>query len=297
MRPIDLSKLRPFYMVAREGSMTKAAAKLNVSQPSLSVLIGDLEYNLKTQLFERLPAGVRLTAHGEELYAFAETILQQTDSFEKKFHEKEDEISGDLKIVTTPFTGTNWLVPALKDFLKKHPAIKIKILLRSENFSPSDGDVVISALIPHQPHLIQKPLFSVNIRLFASSEYLRIFGIPQRVEDLNQHRLITYKGNYYTAYGSTNWVLNVGIKAGQAPRTSYFEIDSLQGMFISAQMGYGIAELPDLFITPECGLIEIIPTLVGPTVDLYYIFPENRRNSKKIDKLFQYLLKRGRPKY
>ncbi len=291
MRPIDLSKLRPFYMVAREGSMTKAAAKLNVSQPSLSILIGDLEYNLKTQLFERLPAGVRLTAQGEQLYAFAETILQQADSFEKKFHEKEEEINGDLKIVTTPFTGTHWLVPALQKFLAKYPHVNIKILLRSEAINVAEADIAICSLIPHQPHLIQIPLLKGQIKLFASPTYLKKFGVPQTTEDLDYHRLITYKGDYYTAYGSTNWVLNVGVKGGQALRKSYFEIESLQGMLISAQYGYGITELPDILITPETGLIEVLPYLKGPILEVYYIFPEKRQNSKKINLLLKYLLK------
>lgn len=294
MRPLDLSKLRGFYMIAREGNMTRAAEKLNVSQPSLSQLIDALEHNMKTKLFERFPRGMRLTAQGEQLYAYATQVMELTDSFEKYFYEKEDEIEGEIKILTTPFMGSDWLIPILNGFLDKYPKLTVKILLRNDNIDPSEADVVISTLIPHQPHLIQKHLFSPQIKLFASQAYLKKFGTPQTAEDLNHHRLITYRGNYYTAYGSTNWILNVGIQAGQASRKSYLEIDSLTGMLNSAMHGYGIVELPNISVVINSGLKEVLPETIGPVIDLYYIFPEKRKNSKKINLLFKYLAKKGK---
>ncbi|WP_075261569.1 LysR family transcriptional regulator [Candidatus Odyssella acanthamoebae] len=294
MRPIDLSKLRPFYMVAREGSMTKAAAKLNVSQPSLSVLISDLEYNLKTQLFKRFPAGMRLTAQGERLYAFAEKMLQQADNFERVFYEKEGEAEGEIKIITTPFVGSEWLVPSLDDFLNKYPDIRTKIFLTTDNININEGDVAICTFIPHQPHLIQKPLFNARIRLFASPSYLKKYGTPHTPEDLDDHHLITYKDNYYTSHGSTNWVLNLGIKKGSGPRHPYFEINSLHGMFNAALKGYGIVELPDYPIITESKLVEVLPDIQGEFIPLYYSFLENRRFSKKISLLFNYLAKKSK---
>lgn len=293
MRPLDLSKLRGFYMIAREGNMTRAAEKLNVSQPSLSESIAALEHNLKTKLFERFPRGMRLTAQGEQLYAYASQVMELTDSFEKFFHEKEDEIEGELKIITTPFVGSDWLVPHLKGFLAKHPKISVKVLLRSDNIELSEGDVAICLSRPHQPHLIQTPLFTTYIRLFASKEYLKEFGLPQTVADLDHHRLITYKGNYSSSYGSTNWVLNVGRQEFSLPRKSYFEIDSLHGMINAALQGFGIVELPDHSPILRSGLIEVLPDIQGEKIDMYFIFPEMRKTSKKINLLLKYLANKG----
>lgn len=291
---MDLELLKRFYIVADEGNVGRAAKKIHIAQSALTRSISDFEYQLKTQLFDRVPKGMRLTTQGERLFAFAKQILEQTDSFEKAFHEKEDEISGELKIVTTPFVGTDWLVPNLKGFLEKYPDIKVRILLRSENIDPSEGDVTICPFIPHQPHLVQEHLLTTQVQLFSSLPYLKKFGTPQKPEDLDHHRLITYKGNYYTAYGSTNWVLNLGAKREQPPRQSYFEIDSLSGMLNSALQGYGIVELPDLFVSSGTGLIEVMPEVKGPTIELYYIFPEKRKDSKKINKLFKYIAKKGK---
>ena len=55
-----------------------------------------------------------------------------------------------------------------------------------------------------------------------------------------------------------------------------------------------IVELPDLFILEGMDLKEVMPEVTGPVIDLYYIFPANRKNSKKINALFKYLAKKGK---
>lgn len=290
MRPIDLSKLRLFYEIAREGSMTRAAEKLNTVQPALSRSLLMLEDRMKTKLFDRTPGGMRLTPQGERLYIHAKKILEEHDAFERQFYEKEGEIEGEIKIITTPFVGAEWLVPTLTGFLDKHPKINIKILLRSEYINFSEGDVAILTQLPQQSNLVQKILFAARVRLFASPKYLQKFGTPQNVEDLEHHQLITYRGNYYSSYGSTDWLLSL-VKTS---KKSYFEIDSLAGMLSSALQGFGIVELPDYSVVLNSGLIEILPDIKGPETGIYYIFDKERQKSKKINILFDYLIQKGR---
>ena len=294
MRPIDLSKLRLFYEIAREGNLTRAAEKLNISQPALSRILIIFEDRLKTKLFERLPNGMRLTPDGERLYNHAKIILEAHDSFERQFYDKEGEIAGEIKIVTTPFVGSEWLVPHLQGFLDKYPKVKIKVLLRSEDLDLIEGDVAICLYRPPQPYFIQEHLFTTNIRLFASPSYLKKFSKPDKPEDLDHHRLITYRGNYYSSYGSTNWVLNVGRQNSTLPRESYFEIDSLYGMFNGALQGMGITELPDYPNILNSGLVDIFPNLSGPETSMYYVFSERKKSSKKIKLLLKYLQAKGK---
>jgi DNA-binding transcriptional LysR family regulator len=280
-------------MVAREGNITKAARKLNVTQPSLSELISDLEYNLKVQLFERLPRGVRLTPQGERLYLYAKKVVEEHEAFEESFYEKEDNIRGELKIITYPFVGAEWLIPSLNKFIRNYPAVDIKIRLEPENINPAEADITLATYIPHQPHLIQKPLFSARTHLFASKDYLKKYGIPQIPEDLNNHRLITYRGNYYSTDRSINLILHTGLKANEPLRKSKLEIDSLNGMMNAALQGYGIVELPNYQVVLNSGLEIVLPNIYGEDIMLYYIFLANRKNSKKLNKVYEYFLKSG----
>ncbi|WP_032112857.1 LysR family transcriptional regulator [Candidatus Paracaedibacter symbiosus] len=294
MRPLDLSKLRLFYEIARQRNMTRAAEKLNVSQPALSQALADLEYNLKSKLFHRLSRGMSLTVQGERLFVFAENIMQQTESFEKSFHEKGEEIAGEIKIATLPFLGSGWLIPHLAEFLEKYPKINPKIFRRSENIDFTKTDIAILPLIPHQPDLIQHHLFTVQGQLFASPAYLEEFGRPQTLEELDHHQLITYGENYSSPYGSPNWLISLGRTSIDQFRKSYFEINSIHGMWRSAQEGLGIAELPNYSTILDSGLEKVLPDTVGLETSIYYIFPKGREKSKKINLLLEYLSTKGK---
>lgn len=296
MRPIDLSKLRVFYVVAREENMTRAAEKLGMSQPGVSQLISDLEHNLKTKLFDRLSRGTRLTPQGERLYDHAKKMMEEHEAFEKVFYEKDDDIEGELKIVTTPYLGSEWLIFKVKKFLQDYPKLRVRIVVREDkDVYIEEGDVAIATPIHHQPHLIQKRLFTVHLHLIASSGYLKKHGVPTKAGDLDSHQLLTYGGTGYNPYGRSNWILNLGKSDHEASRESYFEINSLQGLINATLEGHGIAEVPDFpGILSKPDFLEIHleghkPKLV---FDVNYIFHEKRQNSKKIKLLFKYLTRK-----
>ena len=81
---MDWDKLKSFYEIAISRSISKASAKLNISQSALSRQIQDLEYDLKTPLFIRHQKGVRLTEQGENLFNTVNQINFSISDFEKK---------------------------------------------------------------------------------------------------------------------------------------------------------------------------------------------------------------------
>lgn len=292
---MDLELLKRFYLTAQEGSIGKGAEKINIAQSALTRSIHLFEHQLKTKLFERVPSkGVQLTPQGERLFLFAKQILEETDSFERVFHEKEDEVEGEIRILTTPYVGVHWLIPHMTDFLKKYPKVTLKIVLNNDEEIQNlgDTDLGICFSISQQVGVIQELLFPLAVRLFASPAYLEEFGTPEKPEDLDHHRLIVYKEDYYAPHG--NWILNIGRRAGAAPRKSYIQADNLEGMVQCALQGMGIIEAPNLSSITRAGLIEIMPEIMGPQVPYYFIFPENRKTSKKINLLFDYLIKKGK---
>jgi len=109
---IDLNTLIQFYVVAEEKSFTKAARRLNTSQPSLSNKINDFEDRIKKRLFDRSHAGVSLTAQGEILFEYAKKIYNLNNVFSKSFLEDHTKIEGEISIVAFPYIGNTWLIPA-----------------------------------------------------------------------------------------------------------------------------------------------------------------------------------------
>ena len=102
---MDWDKLKSFYEIAISRSISKASAKLNISQSALSRQIQDLEYDLKTPLFIRHQKGVRLTEQGENLFNTVNQINFSISDFEKKLLDKKTKPVGKLTTRSLPEIG------------------------------------------------------------------------------------------------------------------------------------------------------------------------------------------------
>ncbi|MBL0941129.1 MAG: LysR family transcriptional regulator [Alphaproteobacteria bacterium] len=286
---MDWDKLKLFYHVARIGSFTKAATILDLSQPALSRSIGILAKTLNTKLFHRKPRGIELTRQGEVLYRFAHKMFLEAEEMTRFLHGGDTEPRGLLKVLTTHSIAYSWLINYIPGFSEKYPDIQLTIFGDDERTNLYEADVMIRPYIPHQPDLVQKPLTSFRIGLFASRDYLEKYGTPKTPQDLDHHRLISFGGDTLHPYGNVNWILRLGIQS-ENPRQPFLQINSSQGLLKAAKLGLGIVELgtkhPEL---EGVDLVEVLPDCEGPLVEIFYIYPEHLKTSKRVTALADYL--------
>jgi DNA-binding transcriptional LysR family regulator len=291
---MEWDKLRIFYEVAKSGSMTQASKIINISQPALSRTIQMLEHQLKTSLFNRESRGVSLTKHGELLYSHAEKMYLEADAARKiikESHCEENEVEGLIEILTNHALAYSWLTHYIPGYLNEFPKMRCRIHCNDAEVSFDKTDAVICPYIAHKPELVQIYLYTFQIKLFASIDYLKEFGIPNTPEDLDNHRLIVAHSGPYL-YGNSNsmWVLQLGRKEGHI-REPYIEINSSHGMLNLARKGLGIVALgknhPEL--EGVTNLVEILPNVESPKIDVYYVYPKQLSNSKKVTSFGNYL--------
>jgi DNA-binding transcriptional LysR family regulator len=292
---LDWDKLKLFYQVATAGSITTAAERLNISQPALSRSILNLEARLKTKLFERHKRGISLTRHGEILYRGAHKMFLESRQMEQALQEGGNEVQGNLNVITTPAIASTWLMKHIPGFLAKYPDVRIKVFGQLENSDITDGDVVIMTYLPLQPNLIQKYITTFYMRLYASQAYLDKFGTPTCVEDLDNHRLISFNSGNLNPLANMNWILNVGHKGG-GMREPYLEFNSAACILKAAKLGLGIVELAKGYSALEgVPLVEVLPDQKGPAVDLFYIYPEHKKKVRKITAFLEHLTGKSEP--
>jgi DNA-binding transcriptional LysR family regulator len=283
---MDWNKLRLFYFVAKEKSITKAAQELNVSQSALSRSILLLEHQMKISLFERTPKGVFLTLHGESLYKTINNIFVEIEGIKNQI--KEDHIipQGELKIATTPGIGGSWLIQYLHGFLSLYPEMRLTIRGNLEKVDLTKADAIIRTYMSHQTDLIQRQISTFHMKLYASEKYLTEFGTPQAVEDLAKHQLITLDNNI--DYEDRTWIIDLNIKKNILKKP-YLQVNSPEGLLNAAKWGLGIVELAKEYPALEnSGLIEVLPRIEKP-VEVFYIYPSKLENSKRITALADYL--------
>jgi DNA-binding transcriptional LysR family regulator len=120
-RRLRLRDLFVFFTVVKTGSMTKAAAQLNVSTPSVSEIIADLEHALGVRLFDRSPQGVRPTPYGETLLKFGEAAFDELRQGVRAIEFLADPTAGELKIGCPDSITSTILPPIIEHFSRQHP--------------------------------------------------------------------------------------------------------------------------------------------------------------------------------
>lgn len=288
---MDWNKLRTFYHVASVGSFSKAAESLNITQSALSRQVLDLEYNLKKTLFFRRPRGLEMTKEGEILYETARKVFAEIEAGETSLYEEETIPKGLLKFCTTPEIATHWLSSYLPGFLELYPNIRVAVISSSQptDYLLSKADISLITRKTSSPDFIQKSMIKVKLKLYASPEYIAKHGTPKDLKDLDNHQLLSYGDYINNPYENINWLLSAGAKVGET-REPYLQINSMQGLQLMAEAGFGIISLsPQNPSLKKSNLVLILPKIDGPEIETFLVYPMQLKNSKRVQAFRDYI--------
>lgn len=115
-------------VLAEEQNMRKAAERLFLSQPALSLRLQTIEKEWQTKLFLRSQKGLTPTPEGELVIEYAVSMLQQKEEVYEAIQSLTSKVHGTLKIACASIVGHNWLPKVLKDFVQTYPEAKISLL-------------------------------------------------------------------------------------------------------------------------------------------------------------------------
>ncbi len=124
---MDLTQLRAFITVAREGNLTRAAERLHVTQPAVSLQLKSLQQTLVVQLFTRTPAGLTLTADGAKLLPLAEKVVAGSQELVQAAHSLHSTLSGKLAIGTILDPEFTRLGAFLKMLVEGYPQVSTEL--------------------------------------------------------------------------------------------------------------------------------------------------------------------------
>jgi DNA-binding transcriptional LysR family regulator len=289
---MDWDKLRVFHAVAEAGSFTHAGDTLNLSQSAVSRQISALEEALQVPLFHRHARGLILTEQGESLNRTVREVFAKLAMTEALLTESKEKPAGRLKITTTVGFGASWLAPRLHAFLDAYPDVSVALLLDDGDLDLAmrEADVAIRMHPPKQPDLVQRHLFAMQWNVVAARGYLDKHGTPATAEALDDHRIILF-GDYHPPVADMNWLAEAGRKVG-SPRRPLLEVNSLAAMMSAIQSGLGIGAVPDYMVREAEGLVRVLPDIKAPKVDVFFVYPEELRNSKRVAVFRDFLLAR-----
>jgi DNA-binding transcriptional LysR family regulator len=292
---LDWDKLRIFHTAAESGSFTHAAEKLGMSQSAVSRQISALEEDLRLKLFIRHARGLVLTEVGEQLFRTAHRMHWELQQVETQMSESQDEPTGPLLVTTTVGFGSTWLASRINEFLMLYPAIQIEIKLNDAemDLAMREADVAIRLHRPNQSEMIQRKLFSVHNHFYASKDYIAKHGQPRSIEDLDNHRIISFGEPVPSYLGDINFLERLG-RPDNSPRRASLKVNAIYGMMQASRAGIGIAMLPDYVAENEPLLEKVLMEIPIPEYETYFVYPPALKNSKRVGVFRDFLVGKAR---
>jgi DNA-binding transcriptional LysR family regulator len=191
-----LKQLRAFCNAAQTHSVSEAAERLFLSQPTVSLQIQALERELETMLFERRGPKIKLTPEGEILYKLAQPLVQGIDGLHEAFIAQCGSLeSGELNIAAGESTILYLLPDLMKKFASKYPKIRLKL----HNVTGRDGmallradqvDFAVGSMLDVPEDIIYEPVASYETVLITPLDHPLADRKSVTLDDISPHGLI-----------------------------------------------------------------------------------------------------------
>lgn len=266
----DWDDFRIFLEVIRYGSFNKAAAKLKMTQPTVSRRLTRLEQAVGSRLFDRDRRGPRLTLEGQRVYhEVSSAQLALTRAVAQSGHIRPP-LVGDCKVLMSEALATYWVTRFIALFFNRHPNVELKLFgtneITAERRDACDMHVHYYEPADHERGALR--LGMLHFIPFASREYLQRYGTPHSVDDLRNHRLLDQALHLSDVSNWVHWM-----RQKPVTRTSFFT--NLSGSLAEAvRSGAGIAMMPtygaaldEQFIPLEIGVRYQTPLSLSVTRD------------------------------
>ncbi|MCV6626893.1 MAG: LysR substrate-binding domain-containing protein [Cellvibrionaceae bacterium] len=236
-----------FDAVAQELSVTRAAARLNMTQSAVSRQLSGLEQGLGVQLFRREKQRLYLSEKGQGYWEEVRELLRRLHSAGQRAQGK---VSGRIRLGLEPALASRWLVPRLGAFKQRHPELDIQLQTELDKlYHQSDSyDIAILYGLGDWRDLEATPLMEDSLLAVCAPALLQQFGPIEARADALRYPLL-----HHTAQPSSSgaWLRAAGLKDAQIEALPGSRLESFSLIAQVASQGLGLAILPDYFVAAE----------------------------------------------
>ena len=296
---LDLNEMRVFAAVAARRSFVGAARALRMPKATVSRKVQALEERLGARLLQRTTRRVSLTEVGAVFYERCARIEEEIAEAERAVDKLGARPRGTLR-VTAPYTlAREALLPAVPEFLRRYPEIRLWLTLKNE---PEDlvgrgVDVALSPWPLSDSSHAARLLGTAHSGLFASPAYLRRRGAPRSPADLPGHDVLLYSGG--PGASRFEWTLRQGARSVVVPLAPVLVCNDATPLEAAAAAGAGILLATPLALSDRVrskALVPVLPSWSGPDVEVRALFPTRTGMLPKVRVFVDFLVERVAPR-
>lgn len=285
---ISFEDMQTFVEVADGGGITVAARRLGLPKSIVSRRLVRLESELGVQLLARTTRGASLTEAGVSFREHAARMCLEMDIAREEML-PTGELRGRLRVAAPSSFAPGHFAPALAELARQHPLLQLHahysdryVDLVAEGF---DCGIRVGYL--QDSSLTARKIGAFAAGLFASPEYLRIHGVPQKPSDLLEHQAILQ--------GTESWKVSDGTKTVVVNGQGRFKADSASGIAEGTAAGLGVAALPVVIAQSYLDARTLVPVLSEyslPEIGVYIVRPPGSHVSRKVRVLIEFFVER-----
>jgi DNA-binding transcriptional LysR family regulator len=289
---MDLDALRIFVKVAELASFTRAAEQLGLPKARVSTTVQQLEARLGPRLLHRTTRTVRLTQDGEQFLERSKELLADAEELQSMFDQAPSALRGRLRVDMPTGMARHVVIPRLPEFFAAHPQLEVELstIDRQVDLVHEGFDCVLRVGPLQDSGLVARPLGTLALINCASPAYLRAYGTPLTLEDLDRHRLIRYSP---TLGGATQgWEYHDGERYRSRKMSGFVTVNSTDAYEAACLAGLGLIQAPALGmgeLMTQGLLVEVMPEWTGEPMPVSLLYPNRRNLSKRVQVMMTWL--------
>jgi len=279
----DWDLYRAFLAAAEEGSLSGAARRLGLSQPTLGRQIAALEAALGVALFTRSPGGLLPTEAALALKPHAEAMAASAAALVRGVAPAAGE-AGVVRITASEVVGGAVLAPILADVREAHPRIDLELVLsnRQDDLLRREADIAVRMTRPTQGALYGRRIGEVEVGLYASTGYVQKHGRPVSLEDRGGHSVVGYDQVPPYADGVTS-----ALPITRALFNIRSDSDLAQLAMIRAGVGLGACQRP---LARRLGLVPVLEDTLNWALEVWVVMHEDLKSTRRVRIVFDALV-------
>lgn len=284
--PMDkFNDINIFVRSAQTRSFSVAAQHLGMSPSAVSKAVMRLEESLGIRLMNRTTRKITLTDDGAAFYERCRQILGELEEAELELKRAQSTPIGTLRIDLTTELGQLHIIPALPQFIKRYPDLKLNISLsnRMADVIEEGIDVVVRIGVGPDSSLIMHGLGTARFIVCAAPNYLKRYGIPQTLEELKHHNCISFVSPWTGRV--FDWQFQNDGQQISIPVEGNLCLNNGKSLLDIALAGVGLVQVYNYIAGEAIAQGKLKPVLenyVAPGSLISVVYPQKRHLSAKI---------------
>lgn len=285
MNKMDWNQLRAFLETAETGSLSAAARKLGLTQPTLSRQVAAIEARMGVTLFERVGKSMALTPTGLDLLEHAKAMGAAAEALALAATGRSQAIEGVVSVSASDLVAAR-LVPALvRQLREQEPGIAIEVISSNalSDLLRREADIAIRHVKPEQPDLIAQLVREASASFYASEDWVRLHGHPRTAEDAASLPFVgSDRAGRYLAY-----LRQHGLALDEANFSCY--ADHTVAHWALVRQGMGIGAMMDEIAQGTPGIVKVLDELPPVRFPVWLVTHRELRTSRRIRVVFDAL--------